>query len=341
MSLTTMQTQMLLGSCSVLASVRQEDDEQAWLAVRTNGIGGSDVGAICGVNKWASARQIYFRKVGQYQDETEPNEAAVERMHFGHMLEPVVAQEFANRHQDIYCLEADCTFKSNEHPYLLANVDRFVIDKNTDEIVGILECKTANENMNDEWRGGEVPMSYYYQVQHYLFVTGLEHAWISCLVGGNKFYTYDIFFDRDLYTNVILPQLHSFWFDCVLKLQEPPVQSADSEFFDSLFTVDNLDNTPIDIVDENIDNIGDKLTELKTQKKELEKEIEECKAKIKEQLQEHTVGRSPKYEFKWSPRTRTNVDTGRLRMEYPEIYAECISTVSYRQLSIKKVSTDD
>lgn len=341
MSLTEAQMQSLEAHCTVLSRVRQEDDEQAWLAARTNGIGGSDVGAICGVNNWSSARQIYFRKVGQYQEETEPSKAALERMHFGHVLEPVVAQEFENRHPDIYCSEADCTFKNLQYNYLLANVDRFVIDKETDEIVGILECKTANENMNSEWDSGDVPMSYYYQVQHYLFVTGLEHAWISCLVGGNKFYTYDIYFDKDLYASTILPALDHFWNECVLKLQEPSLQSADDGFYTTLFSNKDYDETPLDITDTSLDDVGNKLMELKAQEKAIKKEIDQCNAVIKEQLQKHIVGRTPSFEFKWAPRTRTNVDSGRLRIEFPEVYEACLTTTSYRQLSVKKVSVDE
>jgi len=57
-----------LTNCNILSTVTQEEDEKEWLANRTNGIGGSDVGAICGVNQYSSPRLIYLKKTGQYQD---------------------------------------------------------------------------------------------------------------------------------------------------------------------------------------------------------------------------------------------------------------------------------
>lgn len=336
------QLEQLAKSCSVLSTVRQEDDEEAWLKARTFGIGGSDVGAICGVNNWSSARQIYFRKVGMYQDETKPSAAAQERMHFGHVLEPVVADEFINHNRalNVHCVEADCTFRNNEVPYLLANVDRFVIDNDSDEIVGILECKTANENMNSEWADGMVPLSYYYQVQHYLKVTGLTRAWISCLVGGNKFYTYDIFFDPALYDGSILPKLREFWNENVQKLVEPAPMPADSDFYDKIFAPSTVSGETVELRSD-FDRLGDELESLKAQKKEIEAAINERQAAIKNAIGSNLRGVSSRYEFTWSPRSRTGVDSTKLRQLYPDVYEDCIKVTEYRQLGIKKVVDDE
>lgn len=324
--------------CTILSDVSQEEDEATWLATRTKGIGGSDVGAICGVNNWSSARQIYLKKTGQFEDSV--SEASKQRMHWGHMLEPIVADEFERQHPGLICVEAGATFKSNKYDFLLANVDRFVIGED-DEIVGILECKTASEMMNEEWAAGEVPMSYYYQVQHYLYVTGLERAWICCLVGGNKFYTYDIFFDEQLYTSVILPKLDEFWNINVLKLQETALQSADNELFDSLFTADTVSEESLDLPDTQYDNLGDRYMQLKAEIKEKEKELEAVKASIKEALQEHTRAYTPSYEITWAPRTRSSVDSSLLKASYPDIYEACLKTTSYRQIGVKRVVSDD
>ena len=113
-----------LPNCKVISTIRQEDDEAAWLKARTGGIGGSDVGAICGVSPFTSARQIYLRKTGQYDDSTDNmSEASKERMHFGHMLEPIVADEYARRKLDTnedfvgcHLVEADATFAHKDYP---------------------------------------------------------------------------------------------------------------------------------------------------------------------------------------------------------------------------------
>lgn len=337
------QLDQLLPYCHVLSTVRQEDDEAGWLAARTHGIGGSDVGAICGVNNWSSAKQIYFRKVGMYQEETHPSNAAQERMHFGHMLEPVVADEFILRMQEVanyHCVEADCTFSNNDKEFLLANVDRFVCDEN-DNIVGILECKTANENMNSEWDQGMVPQSYYYQVQHYLHVTGLNHAWIACLVGGNKFYIYDIFYDTALYNGFILPKLEYFWTNNVLKLQEPDPMPADSDFYDALFAPSKVVGESVELTDGAFDAIADEIMMLKAQIKELEAQVKEKQAAIKQALGDNLRGYTSRYEFTWAPRSRSGVDTNKLRQQYPDVYEDCMHVTEYRQLGIKKVADDE
>lgn len=327
----------LSNSCEVLSRVSQDADEAAWLAARTNGIGGSDVGAICGVNNWSSARQIYLHKTGQFDNEV--SDGSKQRMHWGHMLEPVVADEFEGQNHGLYCVEAGCTFKSIKYPYLLANVDRFVLNENH-ELVGILECKTAGEMMNEEWAAGEVPISYYYQVQHYLFVTGLMRAWICCLVGGNKFYTYDIFFDEQLYTSVILPTLDKFWNENVLKLKEPELQSTDNDLFDSIFSADTTIDESVDLIDVKYDELCSRYEELKQEIKAREKELDEVKAAFKEALKEHTIGHSRSYEITWRPRSRNSVDTSLLRINFPEAYEACLKTSTYRQIGVKKVVQD-
>ena len=335
----TLNLAQLENYCSVASTAVQSVDEDAWLAARTRGIGGSDVGSICGVNPWSSALQVYFNKTGQFQEEREPNEASKERMHFGHVLEPIVANEFEERNPGLFCVEANCSFKSVFHDFLLANVDRFIVDEK-DNIVGILECKTAGAQMASEWEAGEIPQSYYYQVQHYMYVTGIHRGWICCLVGGNKFFQYDIFFDEDLYTRTILPQLEHFWKENVLKLQEPEVQSSDNELFNDLFKADELEEEPVTFAVE-FDTIAEEYLQIKQRQKEDKKRIEELQAIIKQGLATHIRGYSPTHEFVWSPRTRTSVNSMYLRTHYPDIYDECTTVTSYRQMSVKAVNNEN
>ncbi len=329
----------LAGHCSVSSDAEQATDEQAWLYARTKGVGGSDVGAICGVNPWSSALQIYFNKTGQFQEKADPSESSIERMHWGHMLEPIVASEFEIRNPEYHCMEAGCSLKSNAYPYLLANVDRLVLDKE-DNIVGILECKTAGAQMIPEWDSGEVPLSYYYQVQHYMYVTGIHRGWICCLAGGNKFFQYDIFFDEELYTTEILPKVSYFWNECVLKLREPEIQSADNNLFNDLFPSDSLSDDIVSF-DDSFEAIGKEYLELKQRQKADKKRIEELQAAIKQQLTSNIRGYSRSYEYSWSPRTRTSVDSYYLKSHYPEIYEECLITTEYRQMNVKKVLSDE
>ena len=42
-----------LTNCTLYSTADQGDDEAAWLRARTGGVGGSDVGAICGVRPFS------------------------------------------------------------------------------------------------------------------------------------------------------------------------------------------------------------------------------------------------------------------------------------------------
>ena len=60
-----------------------------WLEHRKTGIGGSDAGAIMGVNKYVTPLDLYNDKLGLVEKDLSDNQA----VYFGNVLEDVVAQE--------------------------------------------------------------------------------------------------------------------------------------------------------------------------------------------------------------------------------------------------------
>ena len=340
-----------LPNCKVISTVRQEDDEAAWLKARTGGIGGSDVGAICGVSPFTSARQIYLRKTGQYEDSTDNmSEASKERMHFGHMLEPIVADEYARRKLDTnedfvgcHLVEADATFAHKDYPWALANVDRLIVEVITQEDgsevlkpVGILECKTTSEYMNDEWESGEILMSYIYQLNWYLWILGLEKGVFACLVGGNKFYSYEVFRNDELLNNTIIPAAKSFWFDNVLALKEPELQRTDTEFANDTYS-SVVKNSEIVFDDDTTNELAETVFNCKAKIKELTNVMEEAQNRLKDRLKENEIGYCRDYTVKWSPRCQSRVDTDKLKTMYPEIYAACQKKIEFRVMTVKGV----
>lgn len=329
-----------LTNCKVFSTVKQEEDEAAWLAARTHGIGGSDVGAICGVSPFTSARQIYLKKTGQYEESANQSEASRERMHFGHMLEPIVADEYAKRELEgtnYKLVDIDATMQHKEYPWALANIDRLIVEVQEDgsEIpVGILECKTTSEYMNDEWESGEILMSYIYQLNWYLWILGLEKGAFACLVGGNKFYSYEVYRNDELLNETIIPAAKSFWLDNVLALKEPEMQAGDKEFANDLYS-DVVKNSEIVFEDDVTNELAETVFNCKTKIKELEKTMEEAQNRLKDRLKENEIGYCKDYTIKWSPRRQTRVDTDKLKSEYPEIYEQCKKQISYRAMTVK------
>lgn len=320
-----------LTNCTLYSTADQSNDEAAWLRARTGGIGGSDVGAICGVSPFSSAKKIYFSKTGQYEDAIKPGEDSNDRMHFGHVLEPIVADEYALR-TGSKLVDIKCTLQHKDFPWALANVDRLIMNEDG-TIAGILECKTTSEYMNDEWDSGEILLSYMYQLNWYLWILGLERGAFACLVGGNKFYYYDVYRDDDLLNNVIIPKAKDFWFNNVLKLVEPECQDVDDELVKTLYA-DCIKDSTIDLMEEIEDGLVETIVDCKAKIKLLEKTQKEAENRIKDRMKENEIANTLNYRVKWSPQSQCRVDTDLLKAKFPEIYDQVKKTISFRVMRI-------
>ena len=319
--------------CKVHSTVKQEENEEAWKKARTSGIGGSDIGIICGVNKYGSIKDIYFKKTKQYQDGiNEPNQAAMERMHFGHVLEPVVADEFAKR-TGKKVVACPATLKHKKYDYLLANVDRFIVD-DEGRPIGILECKSASEHMAKDWEEGVITQSYYYQLHHYMLVTGLKYGALACLVGGNKFYYYEIYRNEDVIEEIIT-KAAVFWNHNVKNLVEPEYTGSDG---DTEYAKEaNKEVIPKSemVLENNYDELAGTVVNCKAKIKEYEKIMNEAQNRIKDKLKDTETGLTDNYVIKWSLRNQNRVDTAMLKSKYPKVYEDCLKPSSYRVMTIK------
>ena len=89
------------------------------LEKRKKGIGGSEIGAVCGKSKWATPYDVWSRKIGLVEDV--PYAKVMER---GHKLEPIVADMYAEETgRDVAPAPF---FKHPVHTFLLGNPDRFI-----------------------------------------------------------------------------------------------------------------------------------------------------------------------------------------------------------------------
>ena len=131
-----------------------------WLKIRKAGIGGSDAGAVCGVNPYTSAMDIYYDKV---TDDIclEDSEA----MRQGRELENYVAERFCEA-TGFKVRRSNKMYRSTEYPFMIADVDRFVVGQDAG-----LECKTASAYNGDKWKDGRIPPHYLVQCLHYMAVT--------------------------------------------------------------------------------------------------------------------------------------------------------------------------
>lgn len=169
--------------------VRYATDEE-WRRARLDGVGGSDVAAIMGLNKWRSPLEVWLEKTGRAEP---PDLSGKQSVEWGVRLEPLIAAKFAECHPEMRVRRKNCTMVSVARPWARANIDR--------ELVGplgrgVLEIKSVGLRSADEWVYG-VPPYYEAQIQHYLSVTGWRYSFCAVLIGGQDYREHFVPRDED------------------------------------------------------------------------------------------------------------------------------------------------
>ena len=178
---------------------------EEWLRYRKQGIGGSDAGAICGLNPYCSAMQVYYGKTTEDIEDID-NEA----MRQGREMEEYIAKRFSEK-TGKKVRRANAMFYDEKNPFMLADVDRMVVGENAG-----LECKTASPFMAEYWSGDKIPLSYQMQCFHYMSVMNADAWYVAVLIYGREFKIYKLERDEEIIANLI--QLEkNFWENNVLK----------------------------------------------------------------------------------------------------------------------------
>lgn len=217
--------------------LRYDAPRDQWLAERRKGLGGSDASTVAGVNRWSSRFELWLDKTGQL-----PEQAPTMAMRLGHMLEPVVLQLFTEE-TGIATRRAGLMV-SKARPWQRVSVDALSEDG------GIVEAKTTNWRMAEEWDDDQVADHAEVQVQHALAVTGRTHAWVGVLIDGRDFRWRRVERDEELIATLIAME-DTFWNVHVLG-NTPPAMEANSldvvKEQNALVAVDSREATDADEV---------------------------------------------------------------------------------------------
>lgn len=299
-----------------------------WLRERKKGIGGSDVGAILGVNKWKTAFQVYLEKTEEITDINEQNESA----YWGDQFEEVVAREFSKRTGKKVRRDTR-HFEHPQYKFMVANIDRRIVGENA-----ILECKTANQYLSKEWENDEIPASYLLQVQHYLAVTRADKGYIAVLIGGQKFIWKEIDRDEEL-INMIIEAEKEFW--KLVEDRTPPALDGSSvaeKWVNERFQ--NAQDEEIQLSIKFKDKI-DNYFELKEKKTEIENEIKEIENNIKLEMETAEKASIKNYEISWKQVKSNRVDSKLLKSKYPDIYENVLKENKSRRFSVKGIESNE
>lgn len=321
-----------LKGCRLFSTVSQDIDEDRWLQARTAGIGGSDIASIMNRNPWSSPRQIWMSKTNQFSPEGNfQSEAA----RWGNVLETTVANEWALRNERKW-VHIPVTLQSIEQPWMLANVDGFLLD-DEDNIDGILEIKTTNEHNRSTWENGPLPEYYLCQANWYATITGQDNFTLVCLVGGQSLYAYDLPVNPVL-VKEMRKAAQEFWLVNVQKMVEPPATEGDIKAFKAAFG----ESTPTDeeepaliIEDEDSDRIAVAYVQLRDKIRELTKVQKDLQASLYDMMRGRTQALTLSHTLQIGKSNRRKCDYGILEAKYPEAYNECISFTTSTSLRIK------
>lgn len=296
-------------------------DKKEWLRYRKQGIGGSDAGAICGLNPYKTAMEVYQDKISDDMEEID-NEA----MRQGREFEDYVARRFVEA-TGKKVRKANYMFCSEGYPFMLADVDRLIVGENAG-----LECKTASPYLADKWEEGSIPLHYQLQCYHYMAVCNADAWYIAVLIYGREFKFYRLERDEEMIANLTAIE-KNFWENHVLKriLPEPDgFRAADSVILDYF-------RNP---VEETVPLIGfdgklKRREELLGLIERMEREKRQIEQEVKMFLGNAERAEGEGYRVSWKSICSNRIDTERLKTEKPEIYREYLKSTDSRRLTIK------
>lgn len=293
----------------ILTSTKGLSREE-WLEYRRKGIGGSDAGAICGLNRYRSSIDVWADKTGRAEEKPDS-----EAMRVGRDLEDYVAMRFEEA-TGKKVRRKNAMFQDTEHPWMLANVDREVVGENA-----LLECKTANAYGADRWSGGEVPGSYEIQCHHYMAVTGADRVYIACLIMGIDFVIRTIERDEDVIRYLTAIE-QGFWEKYVVADKMPPADGSEAAGAEILRAYPESDpDQSIELYD--FDDDLDRLDQIDRLQAELKAEAESIKQSIQQKMKDAETAWIGDRKITWkSTKPRETIDTKRLKAEHPEIWEE-------------------
>lgn len=299
-----------------------ELSREEWLRLRKRGIGGSDAGAICGLNPYSSAMKVFLDKVSD-----EVNETDSETMRQGRDLEEYVARRFMEE-TGLKVRRSNMMYQSIEYPFMIADIDRLVIGEDAG-----LECKTASAYQAEHWKDGKAPAHYIIQCCHYMAVTGKKTWYLAVVILGQGFQYVRIDRDEELIRDLIKIE-SDFWNGYVVPkiMPSPDGSKACDEVLEQYFhTARKGSAIPLNGFDRELKR-REELVELI---KKLETEKQKIEQNVKLFLGDNETAFNDRYRINWTNVETSRLDGARLKEEHPEIYQSYLKTSTSRRFQIK------
>jgi hypothetical protein len=186
-----------------------------WQQDRVNYLGGSDSGTILGHNDYMSRVELYYQKLGVISPGRDSRFTIA-----GRLFEDSIAKLFSywtgDEDELIYNFNTErpvreirrtnFRYYDERWPWLSCNLDRFGKENGRRSIV---ECKNMGDWVENKWEAG-IPLYFITQVNTYMGVLGMDHAYIAVMVGGNRLEVFSIDFSQIIFDSVV-ESSKDFW----------------------------------------------------------------------------------------------------------------------------------
>lgn len=295
---------------------------EQWLEYRRTGIGGSDASTIVGLNPYSSPYYLFCDKMGAL-----PEKDDTEAMRQGRDLEQYVADRWMERTGKT-CRRNNYMWRSTRWPWMLADIDREIVGENAG-----LECKTTSPYNKHDFAGGEVPLTYYVQCQHYMAVMGFDRMYLAVLVLNRGFY--DFVIDRDdSEIDVLAASEGEFW-DLLQREEPPPIDGSEAtQNAIRLMYPEEDDGLSLNLP-QSADRDLNRLIRLQGMIKDLQAECDAIKNETMAQMGDAALADTSSKRCSWVTRKRSSIDTKKLKQQFPEIYKQFEKTTEFRVFSVK------
>ena len=294
---------------------------EEWLEERNKSLGGSDVGAVLGMNEYSSPYTIWAEKTGKL-----PPFEGNEWTKLGNDLEFYVAQRFTEA-SGLKVINDTATWRNDKYPHLHANIDRRVVGMKAG-----VECKLTSEMNAKKYKDGEFPDRFYAQCVEYLCVTEFERWFLAVLIYGKGIKIYQMtriaddvkpeWCEASVYVSdgeieALAKTTADFWNNHVLTDTPPMADGSDStsETLKTIYSESNGESVDLMAFESELQQYK----HLASMEEDYKKLKDECANKIKAYMGEASKGESNKFKVSWSSSVRNTFDHKAFAKDNPGI----------------------
>lgn len=292
---------------------------EEWLSYRNKSIGGSDAGAILGLNPYKSPYALWAEKTGKVIQEDISDKESVR---LGNDLEQYVAERWMEKTGKKLRRENNILYNSN-YPFAHANIDRAVVGEPD---AGFEAKTTSSYDILKQCREGKFPDTWYCQVCHYMMVTGAKRWYLGVLVFGHGFFEFTI--ERNDAEIESLEKAEADFWSKVTSDTPPTIDGAESTL--EAVKAMNLHGEPVSVDLSFVRDHVDMYSAVTRQIKELEKIRDQHKASIMSFMRDAETGSTDNVKITWKSQERSTFKRDLFERDHGKIPSQYFEKTSSR-----------